>query len=105
VKQIIEYLNSFLTIGLVLAGIGGVSYNVFREGGWLATLLGAFVDAQLGNPIVAIPVTIGVVIIGKMWRDHRLAKGETSRLPDVLVYIIMAAGVYFIWRYISTGSF
>ena len=104
-KQLLDYINSFVTIGLVLAGIGGVSYNLFREGGWLGTLFGRFVDFQLENPIIAIPVTIGAVVIGKMWHDHQVAKGRTSRLPDVLVYVIMAAGVFFLWRFFSTGSF
>lgn len=104
-KQIYDYIHSFVTIGLVLAGIGGVSYNMFKEGGWLGALFSKFVDVQIENPLIAIPVTIGAVIIGKMWHDHQLAKGHTSRLPDYFVYVIMAAGVYFMWRLYSTGSF
>jgi len=105
VKQIFAYINSFVIIGLVFAGIGGIAYNMFKEGGWLGALFGKFMDAQLENPLVAIPITIGVVFIGKMWRDRQVAKGYTSRLPDVLIYIIMAAGVYYLWRFYSTGSF
>jgi hypothetical protein len=105
VKQIIDYLTSFVTIGLVLAGLGGVSYNLFREGGWVGTLFGKFVDAQLDNPVIAIPVTIGALFIGKMWYDRQIEHGKTSRLPDVLVYVIMAAGIFFLWRFFSTGSF
>ena len=104
-KQILDYINSFVTIGLVLAGIGGVAYNLFREGGWLGSLFNKFLDVQLENPVIAIPVTIGAVVIGKMWRDHQIAKGHTSRLPDVFVYVIMAAGVFYLWRFFSTGSF
>jgi hypothetical protein len=105
VKQIYEYIYSFVTIGLVLAGIGGVAYNAFREGGWLGILFSKFVDVQLENPLIAIPVTIGAVVIGKMWRDNQIAKGRTSKLPDVFVYVIMAAGAFYLWRFFSTGSF
>jgi len=105
VKQILEYITSFITIGLVLAGLGGVFYNMFREGGWLGTLFNKFVDVQLDNPVIAIPVTIGAVFVGKMWRDHQLAKGHTNRLPDVFIYVIMAAGAFYLWRFFSTGSF
>ena len=104
-KQAFDYIVSFVTIGLVLAGLGGVSYNMFREGGWIGTLFSKFVDVQMENPMIAIPVTIAAVICGKMWRDHQVAHGKTSRLPDVLVYVIMAAGVFFLWRFFSTGSF
>ena len=90
---------------LVFAGIGGVSHNLFKEGGWLGALFNKFVDAQVANPLIAIPVTIGVVVIGKMWRDHQLAKGHTSRLPDVFVYVIMAAGAVYIYRFFSIGTF
>jgi hypothetical protein len=105
VKQIFDYINSFVTITLVLAGIGGVSYNMFREGGWVGTLFGKFVDVQLENPVIAIPVTLGALFIGKLWRDRQAEHGKTSRLPDVLIYVIMAAGAFYLWRFFSTGSF
>ena len=104
-KQLLDYVTSFITIGLVLAGLGGVSYNMFKEGGWLGAFFNKFVDFQIDNPMIAIPVTIGTVFIGKMWYDHQIAKGHTSKMPDVLVYVIMAAGLFFLWRLVSTGSF
>jgi len=103
VKQVFEYVNSFVTIALVLAGIGGFAYNLFKDGGWLGLALGKFWDVNLRYPVIAIPVTIAVVIIGKLWYDHSRAKGHTSRLPDVLIYVIMAAGVYFIWDFVRGG--
>ena len=105
VKQVFDYFATFITIALVLAGIGGVSYNLFREGGWMGTFTSKFIDVQLENPLIAIPFTIGIVVVGKMWRDNQVAKGRTSRMPDVFVYVIMAAGAYFLWRLYSTGSF
>jgi hypothetical protein len=105
VKQAIDYIVSFVTIGLVLAGLGGVSYNLFREGGWIGGFFGKLWDAQLENPLIAIPVTLGAVFVGKMWYDRQVEHGKTSRLPDVLIYVIMAAGAFFLWRFFSTGSF
>jgi hypothetical protein len=101
VKKILEYIQSFVTIGLVLAGIGGISYEMFKHNGWLEMIFGKIWGFQLDHPAVAIPVTIAVVVIGKLWYDHKRAKGYTSRLPDVLIYAVMAAGVYFIWRFAS----
>ena len=103
-KQILIYVQSFVVIVLILSGISGVSYHMFKEGGWLGKILGAFWDVQTGNPVVAIPVTIAVLFIGKMWYDHNRAKGHTSRAPDVLIYIVMAAGAYFLFRLATEGS-
>ena len=100
-RQILEYVQAFITIALLLAGIGGVAFHMFKENGWLGAILGKVWDAQMENPVIAIPVTIGVVFIGKMWYDHNRSKGHTSKLPDVLIYVIMAAGVYFIWEFIT----
>ena len=104
-KQALDYVVSFVTIALVLAGLGGVSYSMFKEGGWIATIFDKFVDFQFASPMIAIPVTIGAAVVGKMWYDHQIAKGHTSKMPDVLIYVIMAAGVYFLWRFFTTGSF
>ena len=102
-KQVFEYVQSFVTIGLMLAGIGGLAYHVFREGGWLSVVLGKIWDVQTANPVVAIPVTLAILFIGKLWYDNARAKGHASRLPDILIYVIMAAGVYFIYEFISQG--
>lgn len=101
-KQVFEYVQSFVTIGLMLAGIGGLAYHVFREGGWLSVVLGKIWDVQTANPVVAIPVTLAILFIGKLWYDNARAKGHASRLPDILIYVIMAAGVYFIYEFISS---
>jgi hypothetical protein len=103
IKQIWEYVQAFLTIILLLAGIGGVAWHMVKEDGWLSTGLGKLWDVQMENPVVAIPLTIAALFIGKLWYDHNRAKGRTSRLPDALIYVIMAAGVYFIYQFVSQG--
>jgi hypothetical protein len=103
VKQVFEYVQSFVTIALIMAGLGGLAYHMFKEGGWLATALGKIWDVNMENPVIAIPVTLGILFIGKLWFDHTRAKGHTSKLPNVLIYVIMLAGVYFIYQFISHG--
>jgi len=103
-KQIVEYVQSFVTIALLLAGIGGVAWHMFKENGWFRTFLGKVWDIQMQHPVIAIPLTIAVLFIGKLWYDHNRAKGYTSKLPDILIYVIMAAGVYFIYEFITQVS-
>lgn len=103
-KKVLEYVSSFITVALILAGIGGASFHTFKEGGWLGTVLGKVWDVQMQHPVIAIPVTLAVLFIGKLWHDHYRAKGYTSRLPNLIIYAIMAAGVYFIWGFATQGS-
>lgn len=102
-KQVFEYVNSFVTITLILAGIGGVSYHMFKEGGWLGRIFGKFWDMQMSNPVIAIPVTLAILFVGKLWYDHNRAKGYTSKLPNIVIYVIMAAGAYFIFDFVTDG--
>ena len=102
-KQIVEYVQSFVTIALLLAGIGGVAWHMFKEDGWLGKIFGKIWDIQMQNPLVAIPATLGLLFIGKLWYDHNRAKGRTSKMPDFLIYVIMAAGLYFIYQFFSQG--
>ena len=102
-KQIYEYVSSFVTIALILAGIGGAAYHMFKEGGWLSILFGKWWNAQIDNPMIAVPVTIAVLFFGKLWYDYNVAKGYTSKLPNILIYIVMAAGFFFIWQFFSQG--
>ena len=102
-KQILEYISSFVTIGLIIAGLGGIAYHMFRENGWLSTALGRLWDAQFESPIIAIPATLAALFFGKMWYDHQREKGHTSKLPNVLIYVIMAAGAYFVFQFFNQG--
>ncbi len=103
-KQIFEYVSSFVTITLILAGIGGASYHMFKDDGWLGLILGKVWDVQMSNPVIAIPVTLVILFLGKLWYDRNREKGHTSKLPDVLIYVVMAAGAYFLFQLATQGT-
>ncbi|MCW5604096.1 MAG: hypothetical protein KIT18_06085 [Burkholderiales bacterium] len=102
-KKIYEYVESFVVIGLVLAGIGGISYHVFREGGWIESIMGTIWNLESRHLLIAIPVVIAAVVMFNVRRKGRPVHGKTSRLPDLVLYGIMIAGTYFIGRFIATG--
>lgn len=103
-KQTIEFLESFVVIALVLAGIGGISYNLFRDDGWIERALGNIWDIQVQYPLITIPLIVGAIVLGVMWRNNRIAKGQRGKLPTILLYLLMAAGAYFIGSYAIKGS-
>jgi hypothetical protein len=92
-------------IVLVLFGIGGFSYHLFRDNGWVETLLGNLWDVSVQYPLIALPVIVAAVFLGKMWNEARITHGRTTRLPDYFIYALMAAGLVFIGRYFWLGTF
>ena len=105
-KQIRDFLESFVVVVLVIAGLVGVSYHVFRAGGWFDAALSRFMEFIFQRPAVSIPVVLGVVFVLAYWHDRRMAKGmHGKRLPTLVLYALMAAGAYFIGRYAIVGTF
>jgi peptidoglycan biosynthesis protein MviN/MurJ (putative lipid II flippase) len=103
-KRIWEYLESFVVIALVIAGISGVLYNLFREDGWLGLVLSKYWEFQFTNPVLAIAIVIIVILLAVWWRDRRVAKGQISRIPAIFLYALMALGAYFIGHYAIHGT-
>jgi len=104
-KTIFEYTQSLIVMALVLAGLAGISYNLFREDGWVEKAVGDIWTLQLQYPLIAIPLTIGAVVLLNMFFKGNLVRGRKSALPDVLLYMMMAAGAYYIALYLIKGSF
>jgi hypothetical protein len=102
-RKTLEYVESFVVIVLVLAGIAGISYNMFRDKGWAEAIVGHVWELHLDYPAVAFPVTIGAIVIGILWRNQNVARGRVSQLPDVFIYLLMALGAYFIGYFVIHG--
>jgi len=105
VKQYLEYLESFGVVALVLFGIGGFSYHLFRDDGWVETVLGNLWDVSIQYPLIALPVIVAAVYLGRRWNDARITHGRTTSLPDYVIYALMASGLVFIVRYFWVGTF
>ena len=89
---------------LTLAGVIGLAYKIFNpEEGWVVQALGHVWDLQLHYSLMAIPVLIAAVVLGKM-----LFSGFFDRMSGTignwLTGAFMALGVYFIVRLIFYGS-
>ena len=104
-KQYLEYLESFAVIVLVLFGIGGFSYHLFRDDGWVESIAGNLWDVSVQYPLIALPVIVAAVFLGKKWNEARIIHGRTTTLPDYVIYALMAAGLVFIVRYFWLGTF
>jgi hypothetical protein len=103
-KQYLEFLESLVAVALIMAGLAGLSFNMFREDGWVETILGNIWDLNVQYPLIAVPVTVGAIVLGLMWRENRIVRGQFGRLPTFVMLVLMAAGAYYIWSFVTSGS-
>jgi hypothetical protein len=104
-KQYLEFAESFAVIALVLAGLSGLSFHLFKDEGWIEELVGDIWEIHVQYPLIAIPLTVGAIVLGNMWRENRIGKGELSKLPNYFLYLLMATGAFFISRVALYGTF
>jgi len=91
-----------LAFFLMMAGIGGLSWEIFREDGWGSRLLGGTLEATLHKPMVMLPVLLVGGWIFLLATRGRLTVGKGHPFSDALVYVLMGLGLYFIYRWMSS---
>ena len=99
-----DYVQSFVVIGLLLFGIVGISYHLFRDDGWIEMILGNVWGATIQYPLIVIPAIIAAGFIIRMRAQARAAHGTTSKIPDVFVWVLMGFGAVFVFRWFMYGS-
>jgi nitric oxide reductase large subunit len=104
VKNALSVLESLVTVLLVLAGIGGLAYHAFRDGGWVTTGLGKAADAFFDTPLMALGLLVAMFLSYRALRGRQAAGHRNKWLVDALVYAFMASGVFFIARYVLKGE-
>jgi len=85
---------------LMLIGIFGITYELFREKGWLSQLLGSVFDSNV-NMIIA------ALVIFMLWRLNRWIskpqKQDKISIGDIPMYAMMVVGVYYLYHLYSSG--
>ena len=103
-KPFFSFVESLITIILVMVGIVGLAYSGFRDGGWVTTGFGKVVDVYLDTPLIALSLTAAAFFSYRAYRGH-LNQGRGGKAHDWIAYLLMAAGVYFLARYFMHGQF
>jgi hypothetical protein len=89
-------------MALLVIGLLGLALEIFRGGG----ILGSIWDWlwQDTSHLIAIPVAAFA-----FWLFNRFltasAKGEKKKAGDIPMYIMMAIGAYYVFRFVTTGGF
>lgn len=91
-----------LKMGLMILGLIGIAIEIFREDGWLKTLLAKLFEST--TTMLFIPVIIFVLwLLNRMMSSNQ--KGEVNKSGDLPMYIMMGIGAYYLFRLITTGGF
>jgi len=98
-------LSNTLAVGrmlLLILGLIGIAFEIFREDGWLKILLSKIF--QSSTSMLSIPVIIFVLWLLNRWMTSP-NKAETSKSGDFPMYVMMAIGAYYLYKLVTTGGF
>ena len=99
----IKVLVALACFGLTLTGVAGLAYKIFNPDGWLVQALGYVWDLELHFSIMAIPVLIAAVVLGKLVFSGFFNK-LSGKFGNWLTGAFMALGMYFVVRVIFYGG-
>lgn len=97
-RRLLEDLWSFFALTMILIGMGGLSFHVFKADGWLSQLTGKALDAGTS----AIPVIIAAIVLAWACLSGRLVVGKGgSIVGDLLVFALIFTGIYYTYGWLS----
>ena len=99
-KEFFQLVLSLIYVAFVIAGISGISYSLFRPGGWVSTWLGSVWRMEIHFLIMAIPVFIISIVIIKKWLNGLFASSKGNKFVNILMGILLLAGIYFSGKYL-----
>ena len=95
-------LIATIRMGLMITGIIGIALDLFREDSLILKAVASLFQSTAS--MVLIPVIIFSVWLLNRWISAP-NKSETKKSGDFPMYIMMAIGVFYLYRLYSTGSF
>jgi hypothetical protein len=102
-KALFTLLGSLLVGALIMLGIGGVAYHLFRENGWMSQGLGALWDAQYEAPVMTLVLIVAALFVIKALHSAQIGGERSSKLPDLVLFTFIAIGIFFFGRWLTSG--
>lgn len=98
-KESFQLILSLIYVAFVIAGISGISYSLFRPGGWVSNWLGSVWSMEMHYLVMAIPIFVISIIVIKKWLNGIFASSKGDTVVNLLMGILLLAGVYFSGSY------
>jgi len=103
-RAIFTMIGSVLVGALVLLGIGGLVFHMFRDDGWVAQGLGAIWEAQYKAPLMTVILIVAGLFVVRQLHSAQIGGKRGSVVPDLVLLTFVATGIYFLGRLISNGE-
>lgn len=98
-KEPFQLILSLIYVAFIIAGISGISYSLFRPGGWVSNWLGSVWSMEMHYLVMAIPIFVISIIVIKKWLNGIFASSKGDTVVNLLMGILLLAGVYFSGSY------
>ncbi len=89
-------------MGLMVVGILGIALEFFKDDGFIGRIWDWLWKDT--SHLIAIPVVFFVLWLFNRWMTSS-AKGEIKKAGNTPMYIMMAIGAFYLFRFITTGGF
>ncbi len=100
-KNPLQLLVDFIFFCLVILGVGGTMFKVLVPDGWLKVAMSEIWQFDPDLMLVIAVFALIAFILAKRWLGGFSAK---TSLGDLIMYAWMAAGIYFAFKLLVTGS-
>ncbi len=102
-KSLLTTLGSLLVGALIMLGIGGTAYHLFRENGLLSKGLGALWSAQYEAPAMVVILIIAAIFVFRALRGAQVGNKRESKIPDFILFAFIATGIFYLGRLLTSG--
>jgi hypothetical protein len=100
-NRLLRDIGYFLILALMVLGITGVIYHAIGENGWIERFFGGLLDQSISAIVLII---LGVLLVIWLTRRWLIASQANALFNDLLMYAMVALGVFFLGRLVLNGA-
>lgn len=89
---------------LVVIGLIGISYEFFRDKGWLKQSLSTLMNTSNSTLMMVLPVGLLVFLVGKSWMSSQGERESSNVIADIMLYFMMLVGAWVIFNFVTAGG-
>jgi hypothetical protein len=93
---------SVIGMGLMLVGILGIAVDFFKDDGFFKDALGWLFDSTQHMMLIPVIALVGW-FLNKMMSSTN--PNESKKSGNIPMYAMMVVGIFYIYRFITTGGF
>jgi hypothetical protein len=100
----IATMLALIQLIVMLVGIIGLGVHFFAEKGWLKRFLDGLFSADTGTIAVTVLPILAAGYLLHRWMTSK-SEGIQKTVGDIMMYLMMLAGAFFIYKVMADGTF